>query len=365
MGKKIFFTVTNDLVHDQRMQRICGSLAAAGYEITLVGRKRPSSLPIPVGGAYSCRRFRCWFNRGKLFYFEYNLRLVFWLLGQRMDAICAIDLDTIIPCYFISRVKKIPRIYDAHELFSELKEVVTRPGIKRIWTRVERRYVPKFSNGYTVSDSIADEFQRRYGVGYQTIRNVPVLREIPSVSPGERFILYQGAVNEGRGFEFLIPAMKRVECKLVVCGDGNFMEKLRELVRVHGLENRVELRGMVSPDKLREISAFAYAAVAIAENTGLNQYLALPNKFFDYIHSGLPQVTMDYPEYRNLNGLFEVALLIGDTDPVTISGALNKLLGDDVLYERLRANCHRARRLLNWQEEEKKLISYYKSILGT
>ena len=47
--------------------------------------------------------------------------------------------------------------------------------------------------------------------------------------------------------------------------------------------------------------------MAVAENTGLNQYLALPNKFFDYMHAGLPQIAMNYPEYQKINSQFEVA----------------------------------------------------------
>ncbi|MEK0440993.1 MAG: hypothetical protein RLZZ504_1909, partial [Bacteroidota bacterium] len=47
MGRRIIFTVTNDLAFDQRMQRICGSMAAAGYAVTLVGRLRNTSQALP------------------------------------------------------------------------------------------------------------------------------------------------------------------------------------------------------------------------------------------------------------------------------------------------------------------------------
>lgn len=135
--KRIIFTVTNDLTYDQRMNRICTSLAENGYLITLVGRKLPASLPLKEE-KYQQKRLPCFFKKGKWFYAEYNLRLLFYLLFQKMDAICAIDLDTILPCLRISKWKKIPRIYDAHELFTELKEVVTRPAIKKLWTAIEK-----------------------------------------------------------------------------------------------------------------------------------------------------------------------------------------------------------------------------------
>jgi len=182
--KKIYFTVTNDLVYDQRMNRICSSLArnarlsdGNGFDVTLVGRRLKHS-PALKNENYQQTRIRCWFNQGKSFYFEYNLRLFFFLLFKKMDGICAIDLDTISPCLAISKLKGIPRIYDAHEFFTGLKEVVTRPAIQKFWTRIEKSAVPKFKWGYTVSESIADEFHRLYGVNYATIRNVTVLKPL-------------------------------------------------------------------------------------------------------------------------------------------------------------------------------------------
>ena len=44
--KRIIFTVTNDLTYDQRMHRICHSLAAHGYDVLLVGRKLSKSVPL-------------------------------------------------------------------------------------------------------------------------------------------------------------------------------------------------------------------------------------------------------------------------------------------------------------------------------
>jgi len=364
MAKRIYFTVTNDLVFDRRMNRICTTLAENGYDITLVGRKLPSSLPLEKK-KYNQKRVRCFFRKGKWFYAEYNIRLFFYLFFKKMDAVCAIDLDTILPCLHISRRKKIPRIYDAHELFTGLKEVATRAGVLKTWTRIEKKAVPEFRLGYTVSESIAEEFRKRYGVKYETIRNVPLLREWAEPGTHEKFLLYQGAVNEARGFEWLMPAMQLVNCKLIICGDGNFMPQLKELILKYNLGDKVELKGMLPPEELWHISRKAYIGLAIAENTGLNQYLALPNKFFDYIHAGLPQITMNYPEYQKINQEFEVAVLIDSAESEKIAAAINNLLGDAVLHQRLRENCLRARHELNWQKEEQKLLSFYKSVFGS
>lgn len=362
--KRIYFTVTNDLSYDQRMHRICTTLAENGYAITLIGRKLSSSLPL-TEKKFIQKRIHCWFTRKKWFYAEYNMRLFCFLLFKKMDAICAIDLDTILPCLHISRWKKIPRIYDAHELFTELKEVISRPAVQRTWMKVEKKAVPKFKWGYTVSESIAEEFERRYNVSYKTIRNVPLLQPLMNLLPAEKFILYQGAVNEGRGLELLIPAMQGVNSKLVIAGDGNFMHQVKKIIAEYKLEDKIELTGMLSPEKLNELTQKAYLGIAVPEKEGLNQYLALPNKLFDYIHAGLPQITVDYPEYQKINKVFEVAVLLNDISPEKIAAAINNLLVNDVLYERLKGNCLKAREILNWQQEEKKLIHFYQSVLNT
>ena len=74
---------------------------------------------------------------------------------------------------------------------------------------------------------------------------------------------------------------------------------------------------------------------------------SLANRFFDYIHSAVPQVAMNYPEYRSFNEQFEVAVLIDDLEPDTIATAINRLLTDEALYQRLVENCQRARQAFN------------------
>ena len=361
--KKLVFAVTNDLSYDQRMIRICSSLSRAGYAVSLVGRKTRNSIPL-ISQPFEQRRLNGWFPSGKLHYIEFNFRLFCYLLFKKIDLVCAIDLDTILPCYFISKLKRITRVYDAHELFCEMKEVVSRPSIYRFWKKIEQFAVPKFKNGYTVNELIAEEFSKMYPVHYGVIRNVPSLSQLNIPEKKTRYILYQGAVNQGRSFETLIPAMKNVSASLVICGDGNFMQDAKELVRAHQLENKVVLKGRIPPAELIEITINAWAGVTLFENNGLSNYYSLGNRFFDYLHAGLPQLCVDYPAYRNINDRFKVAVLTQDLAPDIISSGLNKLLSDQKLYYELQVNCLKAREVFNWQEEEKKLIEFYDRLMN-
>jgi glycosyltransferase involved in cell wall biosynthesis len=380
MKKRLVFTVTNDLVFDQRMTRICASLTGAGFTVTLVGRSTRDSPPLSQH-LFRQRRLSTWFHRGKAFYIEYNLRLFLFLLFRKMDGLCAIDLDTILPCYMVSRLRGIPRLYDAHELFCEMQEVVSRPRVYRIWKAVERQCVPRFPHGYTVNGLIASEFHRLYGVDYAVIRNMPLLEttlagdrpadpvnasaenDAGGIPPG-RFILYQGAVNEGRSFETLIPAMRTVDIPLVICGDGNFMPQARSLVRQYGLEDKVIFKGMVRPEELPRITRKAYIGITLFDRKATSNYYSLANRFFDYIHAGIPQITVGYPAYREINNSCPIAVLIDEPGVREISEALNRLLNNTQLYQTLLTNCKQARLRYNWQEEEKRLVLLYQRLFN-
>jgi len=342
------------------MQRICSSLSKAGYEAVLIGRRLNNSLP-KSEQSFEQKRLHCFFSKTILFYIEFNVRLFFFLFFSKADAFCAIDLDTIIPIYLVSILRNKPRVYDAHELFTEQKEIVTRKNVYQFWLGIERFAVPKFQKGYTVNLFIQEEFQRRYGVSYEIVRNLPILKSLTVI---EKFpiptIIYQGAVNEGRSFETLIPAMKDVNGQLLICGKGNFLTQAMLLAKEHNVEDKVLFKGAIEPSELRMITQRSHVGVMLFESTGLNQYYSLANRFFDYMMAGIPQLCVNYPEYAAIIKDFPFAYLINDTSSETIAEALNNLLKDVVLYQSLQKNAMIAREKLNWNEEEKRLIQFWK-----
>jgi len=360
--KRIVLVALSDLAHDQRMMRIATSLSTAGYDVLMIGKNVKGSLPL-LEAPYKQRSIPCIFSRGKVFYFEFNFKLFFYLLFQKMHCICAIDIDTIMTAHWISRLKSCKRVFDAHEFFSEQKEVIKRPHIQKFWRQIESFAIPRFRDGYTVSESIAKEFKEHYGVNYEVIRNLPRPTTEPIVDARERVFIYQGSINEGRGLEFLLKAMPQINVPVWLYGDGNFREDLELLISKNGLENKMVLKGKVRPDDLKKICPVFYAGLNLVEPHGLNQYYSLANKFFDYIQAGIPQVTMNFPEYAAINREYEIALLIDDLEASTIADAINRLLADEALYRKLKNNCAVARKQLNWEFEEKKLIAFYSKLM--
>lgn len=355
----IALTVTSDPNFDQRMIRICTSLHEAGYKVVLIGRQRPESKPLIARPYQQIRLKQLRYDKGKMFYATYNLKLLKALLGLKVDAICAIDLDTIVPVYMASKIKGCARVYDAHELFTEQEETIKKPAMRKIWLAIERHLVPKFPVGYTVNESLAAEFHKRYQVNYEVVRSSTVLQPLVEYEKPEAVILYQGAVNEGRCFEQLIPAMKQVNAKLVICGVGNLLQDVKNMVKQYGLEDKVSFEGNIVPEQLRDYTLKATIGITLFVATSMSNHFSLANRFFDYMHAGVPQLGVCYPEYERINNEFEVACLLPLVTTETVATALNHMLNDKEYYDRLQKNCLLAREKYCWQEEEKKLLALY------
>ena len=358
--KKIVCTVTNDLNYDQRMIRICSTLVSAGYDVTLVGFKRKKSQPLTMR-SFRQVRLPIIAEQGKIMYLHYWVQLFYFLMTAKADIFCAIDLDTILPVYYASKLRKKGRVYDAHEIFTDIKESISRPYIHKMWTWIGNHTVPHFPIGYTIGDSYAAVFKERYGVNYRVVRNATILKPLTIPEKPEKLILYQGAVNVGRCFEQLLPAMKNVDAKLIVCGDGNFFSQAKDIAAANGLGEKVNFKGYVPPAELADFTLKAWVGITLFEETSLSNRLSLANRFFDYMHAGVPQLCIKYPEYEKINARFEVASLIEDPTPEKIAAALNRLLTDEDYYNRLQQNCLKAREVYCWQQETKSLLAAYQA----
>jgi glycosyltransferase involved in cell wall biosynthesis len=387
MGRRIIFTVTNDLSFDQRMQRICGSMAAAGYEVTLVGRLHKTSKPLSTQPYQQVRLKRLLFNKGKLFYVEFNLRLLLFLLFVPCDGICSIDLDTAMPGIWAAKLRRKKHVFDAHELFTHVPEVARRPKVQAVWEWVQRYTFKHTDAAYTVGPAIAEYFGERYNTQVGVVRNMPLstVSAEQNTNPGQsatnehseatlapnpfewlrekRFILYQGALNEGRGLEVLIQAMKELPCELVLAGEGDLSDAMRRQVVEEGLSDRIHFLGMIAPAELPLLTPMAYLGFNVSENVGLSYYLSLNNKFFDYTQARLPSLVNPYPEYTKLLAEFQVGLPTEASVEAIVSGA-NRLLSDVDFYRAMKAACVAAAAQWQWQKEVPVLLEIYSELFA-
>jgi len=344
------------------MQKICTSLATSGFEILLLGFNKKNSKPLGQK-KFKQHRLGLLFQKGPLFFIETNIRLFFYLLFHKADILVADDLDTALPVLFASVIRRTIRVFDAHELFCEMHDIISRPRIYKLWKAIERFCQPRFPLGYTENEGYAAAYHKMYGVHYFIIMNSPYLKEAPPLTPkDEHSLIYQGVIEKGRGFEGLVPAMQKVNAHVTICGSGGFLPEVKKEVHERKLTDKFDFKGFVLPEQLSQYTRQAYVGLNLNDNLGASFYLSLSNRFFDYMHAGIPQLTMNYPENKKINDVFEIGILIDDLHPDTIARGLNTLLTDKALYARLQQNCLQAREIYNWNTEEKKLIHFYKGL---
>lgn len=370
---KIICTVTNDLTYDQRMIRICSSLAKADHEVLLIGREKQDSIPL-AKRSFQQIRLHCRFNYGKLFYLEYNLRLLFYLSRAKYDLLCAVDLDTLGPAFFWSRLRKKPMVYDAHEYFTEVPEVVGRPVVKAIWSGLARFVIPRLSYAYTVGPHLARIFTERYHTSFAVIRNLPQretkasgeAKDIPQKKADDFIVLYQGALNEGRGIETAIEALSLLpqSVQLWLIGEGDLSDFLRKLTREKQVEDRVHFLGYRQPEELKAITPRADLGLNLLENKGLSYYYSLANKCFDYIQAELPAIHMDFPEYRALRETYPAFVLLPELEATTLAQKITQLRNDQQRYQAMQLACQEAAEQLTWEREEQKLLAFYERVLS-
>jgi glycosyltransferase involved in cell wall biosynthesis len=359
--KTLVFLVSNDLNSDQRMHRICSTMTDAAYQVILVGRMRRNSMPVK-DMPFRQVRLRCGAENGPLFYAILNLRLLWYLLWHRFDAVCAIDLDTLLPAMLVSRLKRKALVYDAHEYFTEVPEVINRPRVQAVWRWIERYCIPRTAARYTVSRGIAKLFEQRYGLPFAVVRNVPLPNGTPAIETKDPFLLYQGALNEGRGLEAMLLAMYEIDIPLYLAGEGDLSQYIRHLVQKMDLGGKVQFLGILPPEELHKLTRQATVGINLLENKGLSYYHSLSNKFFDYVQAGVPQLCIAFPEYVRHNREFEVAVLVDDLKTVTLVRAIRSMLSDKSLYNSLHQNCLKAREEWQWEKEKEVLLDVYRGL---
>jgi glycosyltransferase involved in cell wall biosynthesis len=350
-SKKIIFLVSNDLATDNRMNRICNSLVENNFFVELVGRRLENSQALE-NTKFLPTRLTLLFKNNFLFYAELNIRLFFYLLINNFDIVCACDADTLPAAYFAGFIKGKKVVYDAHEYFSETPELIGRNFVQTIWRAIENFFIPKVDAAYTVNDSLAQIFEKKYNKKFEVIRNLPLKSTALQPKKSAPFILYQGAVNMGRGVKEMLLAMQYIEgIPFYIVGGGDEFDKIQSLIKHYKLEDKVKLLGKKTPKELREITHQAYIGINLLEQRGLNYYFSLSNKFFDYIQVGVPQVCIAFPEYIKYNEKYKVAVMVEGMIIEDIVSAINKLLKNNTLYETLQRNCLHAAQELNWENE--------------
>jgi glycosyltransferase involved in cell wall biosynthesis len=359
--------VINDLVTDNRVHKVAGSLQKMGFEPVLVGRLLPESQSL--SREYKTHRMKLWFRKGVLFYAEYNLRLFFYLLKSKSDLFVSNDLDTLPANYLASRIKRKPLVYDSHEYFTEVPELIGRPFVKSVWIWLEKLLVPRVDAAYTVCDSIAEAYRDLYKIDFKVVRNLPIsiihpMTRSHRMNNTSKVILYQGALNMGRGVEAAIRTMQFLDgAELWLAGDGDLTAQLKQMVDELKLKDKVKFLGRMPLLQLQEITRQADLGISLEEDLGLNYRFALPNKLFDYIQAGVPVLVSNLPEMRRIVDHYQIGAIADTHQRKELAEIMKTALFDEEKRLLWKQNLMTTATELCWENEEEVLRQVYRRFL--
>ncbi|MEI8202558.1 MAG: glycosyltransferase [Bacteroidota bacterium] len=369
MSKKAIVTVTNDISTDNRILKSAAVLAELGFEVSIFGRIHKNSLAVKQL-PYLCIRKKLLFNKGPLFYAEYNIRLFCFLLFHKFDLIYANDLDTLLPCFIAHKLCKAPLIYDTHEYFTGVPELAKRPTVRKIWEMIEQRIFPHLKTIITVNKSIAQLYFEKYNKELQVVRNIPLYREpvlaqrealkLPLL-PTKILILQGSGINVDRGAEEILEAMQFLhQAVLLIIGGGDVIEDLKNKVKLLKLEDKVLFISRQPYQTLMQYTASSDIGITLDKDTNINYRFSLPNKLFDYIQARIPVYASSLPEIKHIVKHYQVGKIASSHQPEIIAKEIQEMLNDLELMKKYQSNCETAALELCWENEKLQLMNILK-----
>ena len=369
--QRIIVSVINDLDTDQRVKKVCQTLFDMGFEVILIGRVLPGSAQLLR--PYQTRRLKLFFNKGILFYAEFNTRLFFELLFGKPDILLSNDLDTLLPNYLIYKLFKKKLVYDSHELFTEIPELKGRPGIKKIWALIESSILPRIKNMYTVNRLIAHHYHSKYKIPVDVIRNLPYKLDInipekefrERIKQNRKMIILQGmGLNMDRGAEESVLMMKYLENTLLyIIGGGDMHGKLADLISDNHLEEKVFLLPKMPYEELIKYTCLADLGLSLDKNTNLNYEWSLPNKLFDYVQCHVPVLVSDRKLVAEFVKNNNIGFVTKNFDPLLLAQTVSSIFADEKTYRIWKKNLEKIALEYTWENESEKLIKFFNKIV--
>lgn len=385
--KSVCVLLDNAFTHDSRVEREINTLIGSGYRVTLIAWRKGADVPLEERrGELTIKRFEAETPKSRFLLawqaliYGSTITKAFMQMAkeQNCDVIHANDLPTLEAAYRIARKKKIPFIYDSHEIYLEnMKTAPKNPNagligkIMRPYTFFRRSLVERFASPkakvlITVNPEIEKYLQNKYRLKKTlTLWNVPSkktltgqgidLRRRLGVAEDEKIIIFHGSLSEKRGVVELVRSAKLLPAKykIVIMGYGPTKEELEKIKAEEKLEN-VYIIDAVSYDQLMPTLSSADLGIIPFKETSLNMRFASPNKLFELLMAGVPILSSDLPIMRRVIEQTGMGMVFKDVTPEGIAQAIEKFFNE--------FDFSRSKNFVSpyvWEAEEKKLTDVY------
>lgn len=296
---------------------------------------------------------------------------VLLIVFRKRGAVINIHALSLLPLGWLIKVLLNGRlVYDAHELETETNGLV---GFKKWFARkIESHFITRCDLVIVVGECIADWYQREYAISRPlVVKNVPkhfrrsngnLLREKLGISRDKKILLYQGGLTVSRGVPLVLEAFKNRKNDDVVVVFMGYGELSDTVKQVANASNNIYYMPAVEPESLLNFTSSADFGIHLIQNTCLNHYLCMPNKFFEYLMGGLPVIVSDMKEMAEAVQGFELGLVLNDFSSDEINRAIDSILDSDI--DQMASNARKYACENSWEQQEEVMLDRIRKMLA-
>ena len=374
--KKLVHILMSDYTLDSRVRNETVSLFEDNYDVDVYCLKSETINKNEIREGVSLRRFGKVGGKIVNFLTAY-ISMFLYSLNKNIDCVHAHDVTSLPIAYLISIFKRVPFIYDSHELWSQAHHESSSKLILNTISFFEKKIAKRATSIITVSDSIKKYLEEHFKVNnINVIRNIPsythlgkydIFREKFGIDQNTKICLYQGLISKTRGVELIVEAALNI-CKsndkvvFFFLGNGDYLEDLKHLVFEKDLTDQIKILGFIKQDELLKYTMSADIGIHAIYNSCLNHNYCLPNKVFEYIHSGVVLVVTNLVELDRFVKENNIGVTFEDNNSQDLEIELNNILNNDKLFSEMKNNSIELAKKLTWENEYKKLKKIYGDI---
>jgi glycosyltransferase involved in cell wall biosynthesis len=295
-------------------------------------------------------------------------------------AACAVQADLYIAHYVaalpaaVAAAKRYGSAYafDAEDFhLGDLPDLPEHAVEKRIIRSIEGRYLPGAAFVTAASPLIAEAYVDAYRIPKPNVilnvfpkgngKQAPTPRG--SARPSPSLYWFSQTIGAGRGLETAVEAIALAQSRPHLHLRGTFASgyeaTLRALANRHSVADHLHFHPPLPPNEMEVAGAdFDVGYVGELDETQ-NRSIALTNKLFSYLVSGIPVIATDIPAHQaianDLGGAFEV-FPIGDAQ--ALAEALDRmLLNPSLLFDARKAAWELGHGRWNWEHERELLLT--------
>jgi glycosyltransferase involved in cell wall biosynthesis len=218
-----------------------------------------------------------------------------------------------------------------------------------------KKHLLKFEKMICVSDFVRTDLVAR-GFDPDRLEVVSSCIEMPPqrVTEEEDYILFVGRLVATKGIPYILKAMKNVDSRLVICGDGPSRPGLERMTAKLGIDNRVRFEGRVSEERKADLFAGCKMLVmpSLFESLGLAaaEAMSYGKPVIASSSGGLPEVVGDG------------GLVVPPKNSILLAQAMNRLLNDEELRRSLGVKAKERAALYSWDLAVEKIEKIYASL---